>query len=61
MAQLDEVNFMIIDENKARAKAQAKKDQEKMKKEIKEFLDDCNVQDLQKLSQIVKQSRKDEK
>lgn len=61
MAQLDEINFMIIDENKARAKAQAKKDQEKMKKEIKEFLDDCNVQDLQKLSQIVKQSRKDEK
>ena len=58
MAELKEPHFEIIDSNKARAHERAKKDQEKMRIEVKEFAETCNVLDLQKMFLCVKDLRR---
>ena len=50
MAVIDDAVKHVIDSNKAKAK----RDQVKMENEIKDFVDKCNVFDLQKIYSIVK-------
>jgi len=50
MAVIDDAVKHVIDSNKAKAK----RDQVKMENEIKDFVDKCNVFDLQKIYSFVK-------
>ena len=54
MAVIDDAVKYVIDSNKAKAK----RDQVHMENEIKDFVDKCNVFELQKIYSFVKSIRR---
>ena len=54
MALIDDSVKEVIDSNKAKAR----QDQSKMRKEIKEFVDNCPVFNLQKIFSLVKEIKR---
>lgn len=54
MAVIDDAVKEVIDSNKARAR----QDRHKMRKEIKDFVDNCSVFNLQKIFSLVKEIKR---
>ncbi len=58
MAVIDDTIKEVIDSNRAKAHEKAKKDQVAMRSEVKEYIENCSILNLQKIFSFVKEIKR---